>query len=244
MSSKKCLSILFASILLFHVLATCASETIFTVKPIPERILATMIGKSLPHNVEWPVHPDDLSYLTISYWGYDDVVHVGHMIVYSKVASEIIEIFKELLDVQFPIERMELIDEYDANDDRSMEANNTSAFCCRCITDKPGQFSNHSYGLAVDVNPKTNPYIKWSTEKNKWIVYPETGKAFVDLPADGQSFPVRDESYRGIITYGNPCYRAFKKRGWDWGGDWSQETHGKNYKDYQHFAKEPREVGL
>lgn len=217
-------------------------EIIFTHEPIPAHILEFMLGKSLPHDTNWPVQPKDLSYLTISHWGYDGYIHVGHMIVHTVVAQEVLDIFKELFDKQFPIERMKLIDEYDANDDLSMEANNTSAFCCRCITDKPGVFSNHSYGLAIDVNPCTNPYIKWSSEKHEWIVYPATGRQFVDLPVDGNSFPIRTESYLGIIIEGGLCCQAFEAHGWDWGGYWTLETHGKNYKDYQHFAKNPEDT--
>lgn len=214
------------------------AEIIFTAEPIPSHVLATMLGKSLPNDMGWPVHPDNLRYLTMSHWGYDGVVHVGHMVVHEAVAQEVLEIFKELFDNQFPIERMQLIDEYDANDDLSMEANNSSAFCCRYITDKPGTYSNHSYGLAVDVNPDTNPYIRWNPSQNKWVVYPKTGRRFVNLSDDGTSFPDRTESYQGIIVKESLCYIAFKKRGWDWGGDW------KNYKDYQHFAKDPKDIGL
>ena len=207
----------------------CNAE--FTKEPVPEHILNLMIGKSLPTGVEWPVQPTDLSYLTITYWGYDDQFHMGHMIVHVKVAQEVLDVFKELLEKKFPIERVELIDLYDANDDRSMEANNSSAFCCRAITDRPGTFSKHSFGVAVDINPLINPYVKWNALKSKWIVYPEGGRRFVDLPANGNVFPVRTESYRGIIIKNNPCCTAFEKRGWEWGGDWS------SLKDYQHFEK-------
>jgi hypothetical protein len=221
-------SVLFSCALLFQ---TFECNAQFTMEPIPAQVLSCMIGKSLPVGVEWPVQPTDLSYLTMTYWGYDDQAHIGHMVVHVNVAQEVLDIFKELFEEKFPIERMELIDLYDASDDRSMDANNTSAFCCRAITDKPGTFSKHSYGIAVDINPLINPYVKWSAIKNKWLVYPEGGKQFVNLFEDESGFPVRTESYRGIITQDNPCCKAFEKRGWEWGGDWS------SLKDYQHFEK-------
>ncbi len=188
---------------------------------IPEPVAALMIGRSYKEGC--PVLLTDLSYISVSHWGYDGKVHVGHMVVHAKLALELLEIFKELFDHQFPIERMELIDLYEADDDRSMSANNSSCFCFRPNTTTPGIFSNHSYGIAIDINPLVNPYVKGSR------VLPEGGKAYLD----------RTVSYFGGITDSpdNICYQAFISRGYHWGGSsWPDRQ------DYQHFSKNPEDI--
>ena len=54
---------------------------------------------------------------------------------------------------------MVLIDEYDAQDGPSIRANNSSAFNFRFIAGT-GVLSNHSRGMAVDINPLYTPYVK------------------------------------------------------------------------------------
>lgn len=186
-----------------------------TIEPIPEAIKNKMVGCSW--KPECPVPLEDLRYLTVSHWGYDGEEKVGHIVVHVKLSGELLAIFNELYDAHFLIERMELIDFYDANDECSMAANNSSAFCCRPITNAPGTFSLHSYGIAIDINPLVNPYVKGTQ------VLPEGGKAYLD----------RMQPHKGIITKSsdNACYRIFTKYGYEWGGDWTTRV------DYQHFQK-------
>ena len=192
----------------------------FVVQAIPDDIAARMIGCSWKS--ECPVPLSKLRYITITHWGYDDAPHIGHMVVHEKLANELVTIFTELYEARFPIERMELIDEYEASDDRSMEANNSSAFCCRAITNKPGTFSLHSYGIAIDINPLVNPYVKGEQV----------------LPAGGRSFLDRTQPFKGIITNSpdNAAYVAFTKRGYEWGGSWTDRI------DYQHFQKQIKDL--
>lgn len=167
-----------------------------------------------------PVSLNDLRYINVSHWGFDSKAHVGELIVHKQVAAELIEIFQELFIAKFPIEKMILIDAYQADDDLSMEDNNTSAFCSRTITGIPNEFSLHSYGVAIDINPKLNPFVE-----NDLI-----------LPTSGAFYVQRDETIPGLIHRNNICYQAFKKRGWHWGGNgWDDYP---NRKDYQHFEKE------
>lgn len=142
-------------------------------------------------------------YLTVTHWGYDNQEHIGHIVVHVKLADEIVVIFNELYDAHFLIECMKIIDEYSADDELSMAANNSSAFCCRAITNNPGNFSLHSYGIAIDINPLVNPYVKGSQ------VLPENGRAYLD----------RTQDYTGIIvkSFDNPCYRIFTMHGYEWG---------------------------
>jgi len=182
---------------------------------IPMDVMRVMLGRSW--KPECPVPLQDLRYLTLSHWGFDDQVHIGHMVVHKDIAEEIIEIFAELFEHKFPIERMEIIDEYDADDERSMEDNNSSAFCFRANTTTPGVYSKHSYGIAIDINPRINPYIRGD------LVLPRNAEEYVD----------RSGHYKGMITDtpDNVCYQAFARRGYAWGGHWDGR------KDYQHFCK-------
>ncbi|WP_432663418.1 M15 family metallopeptidase [Wukongibacter baidiensis] len=186
----------------------------FTYEPIPEVITDKIDGVSWKEGA--PVGLDDLSYVRVTYWGFDDKEHIGELVVHKKVAEEITQIFKELYEAKFPIEKIRLIDEYDANDDLSMDDNNTSAFCFREVAGKKGTLSKHSYGIAIDINPVQNPFIKGDR------VSPVAGKEYKD----------RENVRPGMIVEGDICYRAFKERGWTWGGEW------KTLKDYQHFQKQ------
>lgn len=184
----------------------------FTISPIPDDIYNKMIGKSIPN--EGVINRDNLSYLKITYYGFDNKEHIGEMIVAKEVASEVLDIFKELYSKEYPIEKIKLIDEYEANDELSMQDNNTSAFCYR-VVDGSEKLSNHAKGLAIDINPLLNPMVKDG----------------VVTPKDGEIYGNRDNIEKGMITKGDACYEAFTKRGWTWGGEW------KSLKDYQHFEK-------
>jgi len=164
---------------------------------------------------EAPVRIEELRYIEVTYWGFDDKTHLGELVVHKDVSDEVLEIFKELYETKFPIDKIRLIDEYNADDDSSMDDNNTSSFNFRVVagTDK---LSKHSYGLAIDINPVQNPYIKGDT------VSPQKGKEYVD----------RSDIRKGMIIKGDTCYNAFINRGWIWGGEW------KTMKDYQHFQKD------
>ncbi len=189
-------------------------KPIFLNLDIPEDVYNKMIGKSIPTKFKNEVDINTLSYLKISYWGFDDKVHVGEMIVNKKVADEVIDIFKELYDAKYKIEKIKLIDEYNADDEKSMEDNNSSAFCYRKIANS-SNLSNHAKGLAIDINPLYNPYIVGNS------ISPENAKKYAD----------RSKSDSRYIKKGDVVYNAFIKRGWTWGGSWS------NKKDYQHFEK-------
>lgn len=172
-------------------------------------------------NISWnekaPVKLQDLREVIVTYNGFDKKDHIGSLIVHKDVSEDILNIFKELYEKKFPIEKIQPIDLYGANDEESMKNNNTSAFCFRSISASKN-ISNHAYGFAIDINPKQNPYIK------KNIVKPSNAVL------------KRNSSVKGIIERNSICYNAFKKRGWTWGGEW------KSLKDYQHFEKSIKSV--
>ena len=166
---------------------------------------------------------DQLSYLTIPHYDFNYNVTTGYLVVNASIAEDVLDIFAELFDIKYPIERMELIDKYNASDYDSIDANNTSAFNYRMSTDGSGRLSNHALGYAIDINPRINPYVNsngtgahpnareyWSRNFNNW------------------SSDIAKAAYIGPEAQ---IYNIFMRHGWEWGGAWS------SYRDYQHFEK-------
>jgi hypothetical protein len=189
---------------------------LFYYEEITDEIKTRINGKS--YGEECTIPYEDLRYVKVLHWGFDEQTHEGELIVSKAIAEDIVEIFKELYELKYPIERMVLVDEYDADDNTSMAANNSSAFNYRVI-DGTNRISLHSYGVAIDINPQYNPYVR--TIDGKTVVTPVNGAEYADRTLDCPYY----------ITSEDPCYKAFMKRGFTWGGEW------KNQKDYQHFQK-------
>lgn len=184
----------------------------FSINKIDDFIYNRIKDKSYKENKD--VSVDDLRYLEVTYWSFNEKRTLGELIVHEKVAKEVLEIFKELYYAKYPIDKIKLVDEYQADDNLSMLDNNTSAFNYRTIAGT-NKLSNHAFGLAIDINPFQNPYVKGN------IVEPKGSELYVD----------RTIREKGMILEGDACYEAFTSRGWTWGGDWS------SIKDYQHFEK-------
>jgi hypothetical protein len=162
-----------------------------------------------------PVPIEHLRLLTLTYWGFDGRVHTGELVIHRDQAPRILSALRRLFEERFPIQRMELVDNYGGDDDRSGEANNTSAFNCREVENSPGVWSQHAFGRAIDINPVQNPYIARSGE-----ISPPSGAAYAD----------RSQRLPGMIHSGDAVVAAFRSIGWEWGGYWSTS------KDYQHFS--------
>ena len=109
-----------------------------------------------------PVHFSKLRAIDVTHFGLDGAVHTGRLVVAAYLANGMVAIFRDLYAARFPIQRMEPIDAYDGDDNRSIRANNTSAFNCRAVTGGTG-WSEHAYGRAIDVNPFVNPYVRGTT---------------------------------------------------------------------------------
>ena len=165
-----------------------------------------------------PVPLSGLRLIEMTYWGFDKKSHQGEMVVNVREAKDVVKVFKRLYDARYPIRRMELVDKYQGSDFDSIEANNTSAFNCRNATGS-SSWSQHAYGLAVDINPCQNPYVTAS------------GRVAHE---DCVKFRDRDRRDPGVIHRGDKVYRAFASIGWDWGGLWS------GARDYQHFSSTGR----
>ena len=188
----------------------------FSQQEITDSIFARIEGKSFKENCTTP--REDLRYLKVLHYNKEGEVLEGELICHKDIADDLLFIFSELYKAKYPIERMVLIDEYDADDEASMRANNTSAFNFRPASGMR-RLSKHSTGMAIDINPLYNPLVKHREGGTK--VYPSTATSYIDRTQD---FPYK-------IVKGDLCYRLFKKHGFSWGGDWNSS------KDYQHFEK-------
>jgi hypothetical protein len=143
-------------------------------------------------------------------------VRTGTLVIHRDIEPATRETFAELFRLRFPIESMRPVSEFGSDDDASMAANNTSAFNCRyAVTNPPSTtWSNHAYGRAIDVNPRTNPYVLDGTV----------------LPPNGAPYADRDTQHAGGLYRGGAALSAFLRNGFDWGGAWSDP-------DYQHLER-------
>jgi len=184
-----------------------------SIGPIPKSVQQQM--KSYTWHANCPVSLNDLAYVKLSYWGFDQKSHTGLLIVNKQRAQEVVKLFADLYDYRFPIQSIKPMYFYKGDDNQSMADNNTSAFNCRAVTGTTNKFSQHSYGVAIDINPLINPYIKGN------VVLPPAGAKYLD----------RSKAPPGMITPDSAIYKLFTNAGWTWGGSWH------DLKDYQHFEK-------
>jgi hypothetical protein len=184
-----------------------------TWEPVPDAIWAQMEG------VSWkPGCPvggrEELALLHIRHFKPDGSVGMGEMVVARRVADTVLSAFGDIYKARFPVDRMDRVDKYGGKDGDSMRANNTSALNCRNIAGTT-RWSQHSYGLAIDLNPLWNPWVRGTK---------------VD-PREGAPWADRSNVRPGMTVPGGPAVTAFTSRGWGWGGTW------RSTKDYQHFSE-------
>jgi len=139
------------------------------------------------------------------------------MICNQLIADRVTNILRQLYDAQYPIQLMLLPDEFDADDELQMRANNSSCFCYRAIAGTT-KLSKHARGLAVDINTLYNPYYK-DREDGTRYVQPATAVEYCDRTL---TFPYK-------IDHDDLCFKLFTEAGFEWGGDWT------SCKDFQHF---------
>lgn len=186
----------------------------FPIYPLDGETMARIKGRSYPEDC--PVPPEELRLLRVLHRDLFGKTKIGELITNVRIAPMLVDIFAQLYEYGYPIEKIRLIDEYDADDERSMRDNNSSCFNFRFIS-HTRTVSRHGYGLAIDINPLYNPYVK--NVEGKRIIEPATAEPY--LRRDG-NFPYK-------ITDGDLCCRLFLERGFMWGGHWTDR------KDYQHF---------
>lgn len=188
----------------------------FFYQPITDDIKERIYG--LSYKTDCTIPYEDLRYISVKYYDFDNQVQTGEIICNKAIAQDLVEIFYELYCNEYQIDKIRLVDEYQADDDLSCADNNTSCFNFRTV-DGTSTLSKHAQGLAIDINPFQNPYV----------TYPN-GKERIS-PAGSEPYADRSSGLPHIITENDLCYRLFTAHGFTWGGHW------KTLKDYQHFQK-------
>jgi hypothetical protein len=183
-----------------------------TVAPVPADVVARSSWQPA-----CPVGLNQLRYVTVSFWGFDDRPHTGELIVNAGVADAMTGIFRQLFEARFPIEEMRVIRAEEIDAHPTGDGNTTTSFVCRPAVGS-GSWSRHAYGLAIDINPFHNPYIKGD------LVLPELASAYIDRSGDRV----------GVIREGDVVTQAFDAMGWAWGGRWN------TLDDFMHFSDNGR----
>ena len=191
----------------------------FYYEPLGEEVIDYITGVSYPKEGAAEISYEDLNYVHVLHYDFNGEVAQGELICNQAIAQDLVEIFYELYVAEYQIEKITLIEAYDGDDNASMEDNNTSCFNYRAVTGQ-SSLSKHALGLAIDINPFYNPYIRY-TQENGRIVLPEGSEPYTDRSLD---FPYKIDSQ-------DLCLRLFLEHGFIWGGDWN------SMKDYQHFQK-------
>lgn len=154
---------------------------------------------------------DSLCLLNVRYYSTDGKIHSGQLVINKSVKNDVEYIFSLMFEKKFPVRKVVPIVKYGWSDDKSMDDNNTSAFCYRFVAGTT-RLSNHSFGRAVDINPFFNPVIHKNGRKS-----PSKAKY--------------DKNKPGTFHKEHFFVREFKRLGWRWGGEFSQ------YADKHHFDK-------
>lgn len=196
------------------------TDRCFASMPISDAVFGRIYGNS--YKKDCRVLRSSLRYLHLLHYTEDGRIKLGEMICHKDIADDLTDIFRKLFEAKYPIENMQLIDNYGADDIRSMEYNNTTCFNYRTVAGSK-KLSNHSLGKAVDINPLYNPYVK-RRKDGTYKVSPEKGRQYAD----------RTKTFKYKIDRNDLAYRLFKQHGFRWGGDY------RSLKDYQHFEKEDR----
>ncbi len=191
--------------------------------PMKAKVSGPLTRSDVPRSYRpgCPVPPGQLRKITLRYWDFQGETQLGSLIARSTAVGALVHVFTKAYAAGFPINRMEPSDAFyipgktspAQSDLRAMRADNTSAFNCRPVTGNPYRMSNHSYGIAIDINPLENPYV------TSGRVYPERSGTYLD----------RQSARPGMILKGSVIARAMASRGWLWGARWSRP-------DYQHFS--------
>lgn len=195
-------------------------DNCFRADTVSDEVFARMRGKSYKEGCG--VKRSDLRYVKTLHRNAKGEILLGELVCNKAVSDDLVSIFRQLFEARYPIERMVLVDEYDADDNASMAANNTSCFNFRRIQGSK-KMSSHSLGCAVDINTLYNPYVKRRKDGSLSV-----------RPAAAKKYANRSKAFDYKIEKGDLCYRLFIQHGFTWGGNW------RSAKDYQHFEKSIR----
>ena len=172
------------------------------IRQLSAEVRARVTGKSWRDEPRCPQF-ETLAYVSLAHLTMDGAVVMGELVVAAALAARTVELFRRLYALGFPIRQMKLVDDFDASDDASMAADNSSAFNFRVVAGTE-ILSQHARGLAIDINPVENPWRKPDR------ILPPAGEAFAD----------RANVRPGMIVRPGPIVATFDELGWEWGGDW------------------------
>jgi hypothetical protein len=167
-----------------------------------------------------PVPLSDLRLLSVSHRGFGGRTRTGQLVVNKRAARPLKRVFRQLYRLRFPIRHLSFRAAYGPRRDRPRDGDVSGSFECRQAVPSPcsggsgtGSWSMHAYGLAIDLNPRENPYVGCGQS------YDPAANRYRD----------RSRHRRGMV--GGRVVAAFRSIGWGWGGDWAGNT-----KDYMHFS--------
>jgi hypothetical protein len=188
-----------------------------SVQPLPAPLRSNLNARYY-ERIDCPAPLSQLRLLTVSHWGFDGKTHTGRLVVNRDVAVPLQTVFRKLYDLRFPIRHMQLDDMYGPKRAYPADGDVTGSFSCRRAVPSPcgggsGNWSNHAFGHAIDLNPVENPYVGCGQTRDP------TSVRYMD----------RTRRRKGMVT--PAVVHAFRSIGWGWGGDWSGST-----KDYMHFS--------
>jgi hypothetical protein len=190
-----------------------------SIKPLSASQQA-QIKKSGAWHQGCPVPLSGLRLLTVTHVGFDKHRHTGRLVVNKDAAPKLANVFHQLYRLHFPIHHMKFSDVYGPRSGWPKDGDMSGSFECRQAVPSPcsggtgtGSWSNHAYGLAIDINPVENPYVGCGMSRDP----------------KAQSYRDRSRHRKGMVT--RRVIAAFASVGWGWGGSWAGNT-----KDYMHFS--------
>ena len=192
---------------------------------LPNYIREKMLGSSFPEEPNRDISMEELRYVRVLHYDFAGKIQEGELVVNQKIAWQTMRAFYQLYKMEYPIQSVRLVDDYEADDELSMEANNSSAFNYRKVAGRE-ELSKHALGLAIDINPVMNPYVR------EGEYFPANATEYLERDADKCTGKHRDK----MIHRGDLAYRIFRRNGFEWGGDWNHA------KDYQHFVAKGRNI--
>jgi len=194
---------------------TSSAKPITRIKVIDAVVTATTAADVADtYHSGCPVGPSGLRTIRLNYYGMDQRMHRGVIIVATRRVDSVVGAFRIALNNGYRIRQMTNPNHWGGSDVKQMEDDNSSGFNCRKVTGNPYAESPHSYGIAIDVNTRENPY---HAANGTWY------------PASGASYIKRSPHRTGMLSKTSALTVAFRHRGYFWGGLWSPGT------DYQHF---------
>ena len=190
-----------------------------SVRPVPKSV-QTLLKKGGFWERGCPVGFRGLRLLTVTHRDFKQRTVTGQLIVNRSAARPLVRVFRQLYRLHFPIRHMQLRDVYGPRRDWPKDGDVSGSFECRSAVPSPcsggdtsRNWSNHAYGLAIDLNPVENPYVGCGMSRDP----------------KAQSYRDRSRHRPGMVT--RRVIKAFASIGWEWGGAWAGNT-----KDYMHFS--------